>query len=305
MTRTRREPPGEGSEREAFVRCRALLFSVAYRMLGSAMDAEDVVQEAYLRWQALPDGEEVRSPRDYLAAVAVHLCLDRLRCARARREEYVGPWLPEPLLTEHSLTDPSPDPSEGLALDESISMAFLVLLESLTPTERAVFLMREVFGYDYVEVSRLVGKSEANCRQIALRAREFVASRRPRFKDSAKRRECLTKRFIEACRDGDVAALLPLLAEDVTLWTDGGGKTRAALNPIYGPDGVARFLLAIRREAPAAALRRVWINGEPGIVTYENGRPTSATAIEAANGRVRAIRSVVNPKKLGSIPPLP
>ena len=309
MTRPRREPPGEeGGRRDAFERCRSLLFSVAYRMLGSAMDAEDVVQEAYLRWRALPGGgEQVRSPRDYLAAVAVRLCLDRLRCARARKEEYVGPWLPEPLVIEQSLTDPSPDPSEGLALDESLSMAFLVLLESLTPTERAVFLMRDVFGYDYAEVSRLVGKSEANCRQIARRARGFVASRRPRFEDSAERRERLTQRFVEACRGGDADALLGLLAEDVALWTDGGGKARAALNPIHGQYGVARFLLAISREALAdAVVRQIRINGEPGVVTYdENGRATSATAIEAANGRVRAVRIVVNPEKLGAIPPLP
>ena len=309
MTRPRRGPPREGGgRREAFERCRSLLFSVAYRMLGSAVDAEDVVQEAYLRWRALPDGgEEVRSPRDYLAAVAVRLCLDRLRSAKRRREEYVGPWLPEPLLTEQSLADPSPDPSEGLVLDESLSMAFLVLLESLTPTERAVFLMRDVFGYDYAEVSHLVGKSEANCRQIARRARGFVASRRPRFEDSAKRRERLTQRFIEACRDGDADALLGLLAEDVALWTDGGGRAPTALNPIHGADRVVRFLLAISREATAdAAVRPARINGEPGVVTYdEDGRPTSTTSIEAANGRVRAVRIVVNPEKLGAIPPLP
>ena len=308
MTRARRGPRGEGGGRhEAFEGCRALLFSLAYRMLGSVADAEDVVQEAYLRWRALPAGEEVRSPRDYLAAVTVRLCLDRLRSAKRRREEYVGPWLPEPLLTETaSLADPTPDPSEGLALDESLSVAFLVLLESLTPTERAVFLMREVFGYGYAEVSRLVGKSEANCRQIARRARGFVASRRPRFGDSPERRERLTRRFVEACRDGEVDALLGLLAEDVALWTDGGGRAPAALKPIHGPDRVARFLLAIRRGAPPdAVVRPVQINGEPGVVTYdEDGRPTSATSIEATNGRVRAVRIVVNPGKLGAVPPL-
>ncbi len=180
---------------------RPLLFSIAYRMLGSVADAEDVVQEAYLRWQEASE-TEVRSPRAYLSTVVPRLCIDQLRSARVKREEYAGPWLPEPLLTE-----PASDIVEAAALDESLSMAFLVLLESLTPTERAVFLLREVFDYDYQEISRFVGKSEANCRQIARRARASVAARRPRFERSPEQQKRLMEGFLEACMGGDVEGL--------------------------------------------------------------------------------------------------
>src|SRR5215208_5389379 len=196
-----RDRPSPELTLEAFDRHRQLLFSIAYRMLGSVADAEDVMQESYLRWRRASE-REVRSPKAYLSTVVTRLCLDHLRSARARRVRYVGPWLPEPLVTE-----PSPDASEVTALDESLSMAFLVLLESLTPTERAVFLLREVFDYDYGEISRLVGKSEANCRQIARRARQSVAARRPRFERSAEQEEHLVERFLEACASGDMEGL--------------------------------------------------------------------------------------------------
>jgi RNA polymerase sigma-70 factor (ECF subfamily) len=193
-----------------------------------------------LRWQRVSEGE-VRSPRAYLPAVVTRLCIDQLRSAKARREEYVGPWLPEPLPTE-----PAPDATvldesltHSLSLSLYIYMAFLVLLESLTPTERAVFLLREVFDYDYDEILRLVGKSEENCRQIARRARQSVAARRPRFESSPEQEERLMGSFLEACFGGDMEGLLALLSEDVTLWSDGGGKTRSALNPIHGADKVA------------------------------------------------------------------
>jgi RNA polymerase sigma-70 factor (ECF subfamily) len=279
---------------EVFDRHRPLLFSIAYRMLGSVMDAEDIVQEAFVRWQRA-SGTEVRSPRAYLSSVVTRLCIDQLRSARVQREQYVGPWLPEPLPTE-----PAPN-----AVDESLSMAFLVLLESLTPTERAVFLLREVFDYDYGEISRFVGKSEANCRQIARRARQSVAARRPRFERSAEQEERLVERFLEACASGDMDGLVSLLSDDITLWSDGGGRVRAALNPIYGSDRVGRFLLGILREVPPDFVtRQGQINGEPGIVGYAGGHPMGVLTLDILDGRIRAIRIVVNPEKLRAVPPL-
>ncbi len=284
---------------EVFGRHRPLLFSVAYGMLGSVMDAEDVVQEAFLRWRRTPRAE-VRSPKAYLSAVVTRLCIDQLRSARARREEYVGPWLPEPLLAERGAS------GEPAVVDEALSMAFLVLLESLTPVERAVFLLREIFDYDYEEISRLVGKSEANCRQIARRARESVAARRPRFESSPEQEESLTQSFLEACLGGDMERLLALLSEDVILYSDGGGKTRAALNPIRGPEKVARFLAGILGKVPPGfVVRRALVNGHPGLVGYfGDGSPQSVVTLEIADGNIRAIRLVVNPEKLGSVPPL-
>lgn len=283
---------------EDFERHRPLLFSIAYRMLGSVADAEDVVQEAYLRWREVPE-TEVRSPRSYLSAVVTRLSINRLRSARARREEYVGPWLPEPLPSDQA-EDVTAGPSE---LNESLSMAFLVLLESLNPVERAVFLLREVFDYDYEEISRIVEKSEANCRQIAHRARQSVAARRPRFERSPEQEEGLTRQFLEACTSGDMEGLVGLLSEDVTLWSDGGGKVAAAPYPIHGPERVARFLLGVLRLVPHGFYARpVQINGGPGVVGYVNGNPTSVVALDVADGRLRGVRIVVNPEKLRTIP---
>ncbi len=282
---------------ERFERHRSLLFSIAYRMLGSVVEAEDVVQEAYLRWRRAPE-DEVQSARAYLSAVVTRLSIDHLRSARARREEYVGPWLPEPLPSE-------PEAPGEAVLDESLSMAFLVLLESLTPVERAVFLLREVFEYDYAEISRIVGRAEANCRQIARRARGAVAARRPRFDPSPEQHQRLTHRFVEVCSSGDMEGLLELLADDATVWSDGGGKAPAALRPIRGAEKVARFLLGVLRKAPAGlAVRLRRINGGPGIVGYMDGRPTHAATLDVADGRVTGVRIVANPEKLRSIPPL-
>lgn len=285
---------------EDFDRHRPLLFSIAYRMLGSVMDAEDVVQEAFVRWREAPEGE-VRSPKAYLSAVVTRLCIDHLRSARVKREEYVGPWLPEPLLTEQVT-----DLGGALALEESLSMAFLVLLESLTPTERAVFLMREVFGYDYEEIARVVGKSEANCRQISRRARQSVVARRPRFESSPEQEERLMGSFLQASLSGDMEGLLALLSEDVTLYSDGGGKTRAALNPIHGADKVARFLSGILRKVPPGfAVRQTQVNGRSGLIGYfGDGSPQSVVTLDVAEGNIRAIRLVVNPEKLRAVPPL-
>ena len=279
---------------EDFERHRSLLFSIAYRMLGSVADAEDVVQEAYLRWQEVPE-KEVRSPRSYLSAVVTRLSIDRLRSARAWREEYLGPWLPEPLVSDRT------DPTE---FDETLSMAFMVLLESLNPVERAVFLLREVFDYDYGEISRIVQKSEDNCRQIARRARQSVAARRPRFERSPEQEERLTRQFVQTCVSGDMDGLLGLLSEDVTLWSDGGGKVAAAPYPIHGPERVARFLLGVLRTVPPGFFARpARINGGPGVVGYVEGHPTGVIALDIAEGRLRGVRIVVNPEKLRAIPP--
>jgi RNA polymerase sigma-70 factor (ECF subfamily) len=284
---------------EDFERHRSLLFSIAYRMLGSVADAEDVVQEAYLRWQQAPEAE-VRSPRSYLSAVVTRLSIDRQRSARARREEYVGPWLPEPLVSERA--------EEVAVLDElseSLSIAFLVVLESLNPVERAVFLLREVFDYDYEEISRILGKSEDNCRQIAHRARQSVAARRPRFERSPEQEERLSRQFLEACMSGDMEGLISLLSEDVTLWSDGGGKVAAAPYPIYGPERVARFLLGVLRTVPPAfSARPAQVNGAPGVVGYVDGSPTGVVALDVVDGRLHGVRIVVNPDKLRGIPPI-
>ncbi len=282
---------------EIFDRHQPLLFSISYRMLGSVMEAEDIVQESFLRWERV-DGSEVRSPRAYLSAVATRLCMDQLSSARMRREQYVGPWLPEPLPTEAG-----PDIAEATVLRESISMAFLVLLESLSPLERAVFLLREVFDYDYHEVSRIVGKSEPNCRQIARRARGAVSARRPRFEPSPAKEEQLVERFVEACRSGDLDGLLGLLSEDVTLYSDGGGKTRAALKPIHGPEKISRFLLGILAKAPPGfTVQTARINGGFGVVGYVNSQPTSVVTLDAANDEIQNVRIVVNPEKLRAVP---
>ncbi|MDQ3183795.1 MAG: RNA polymerase sigma-70 factor [Actinomycetota bacterium] len=281
-----------------FEQHRSLLFSIAYRMLGSVADAEDVVQEAYLRWQESRESE-VRSPRSYLSTVVTRLSIDRMRSARARREEYVGPWLPEPLVSEGA-----EDAGEPTKLDESLSMAFLVLLESLNPVERAVFLLREVFDYDYGEISEIVGKSEANCRQIARRARQSVAARRPRFECSLETEKRLTERFVEACMSGDMEGLLGILSEDVTLWSDGGGKVAAAPYPIYGSEKVARFLVGVLRTVPPGFFAHpARINGEPGVVGFVDGRPTGVVALDVAEDRIHGVRIVVNPDKLRAIPP--
>ena len=279
-----------------FERHRSLLFSIAYRMLGIVAEAEDVVQEAYLRWREVPEGE-VRSPKSYLSAVVTRLSIDRLRSAR--REEYIGPWLPEPLIS---------DRAEELAahdeLDESLSMAFLVLLESLNPVERAVFLLREVFDYDYEEISSIVRKSEANCRQIARRARQSVAARRPRFERSLEKEKMLTERFVEACMSGDMEGLLELLSEDVTLWSDGGGKVAAAPYPIHGPEKVARFLVGVLRTVPPGFFAHpARVNGGPGAIGYVDDHPTGVVALDVAEGRIRRVRIVVNPDKLRTVPP--
>ena len=286
-------PPGDG---ETFNAYRPLLFSIAYRMLGSAMDAEDVVQEAFLRWRQR-DPAAVASPKSYLTTVVTHLAIDSLRSARVRREEYVGQWLPEPVITEERAVDADP-----ATLAESLSMAFLTLLERLTPVERAVFLLHDVFAYPFEEIAAIVGKSSANCRQIALRARRHLGMERPRFTTHREEQERLTERFMRAWTSGDLTALLALLADDVTVYSDGGGKALAARRPITGADRVGRFFLGIAAKASAAfTLHVATINGQPALVGERYGHPYGVYALEVAGEQIRAIRIVLNPDKLHGI----
>ncbi len=280
---------------ETFTQYRPLLFSIAYRMLGSAMDAEDMVQETFVRWQSSPDA--IESPKAYLSAIVTRLCIDHLRSARVLREEYIGPWLPEPIVTE--------TPHDSAVLADSLSIAFLRVLESLSPVERAVFLLREVFDYGYDEIARVVGKSEANCRQMVKRAKARIAERRPRFDVRREEHERLLAEFSQACLTGDVNGLLSLFADDITLYSDGGGKAGTARNPIYTPAKVARFIFAILRKAPPGFSARIArVNGQPTIISYANGTPYTVLAFDIADGRIRSIYNIINPDKLTRVPPL-
>ena len=296
-------PQGGGSADRlaAFNRHRGLLFSVAYRMLGSVADAEDMLQETFIRWQQAAD-EEIRSPRAYLVTIVTRLCINQLQSARVQREEYVGEWLPEPLVT-----DPASDPLGIVKVDESLSMAFLFLLERLNPMERAVFLLREVFEYEYAEIAKVLGQTEANCRQILRRAKRHVGDLRRRFDASATEHSDLLVRFLKASRSGDLQGLVDLLAGDVVLHTDGGGKAIALPKEIHGADTVARTILQrMANNVPKEALGRLAkINGEPGFVGYVNGKPFSAITIDVRDGRIQGIYIVTNPEKLARLPNLP
>ena len=283
-----------------FDQYRSLLFSVAYRMLGSVADAEDMLQETFIRWQQTPD-EDIRSPRAFLVTIISRLCINHLQSARVQREEYVGQWLPEPIVT-----DPGSDPLGIIRVDESLSMAFLVLLERLTPVERAVFLLREVFEYEYSEIAAVLGQGETNCRQILRRARQHVSAMRPRFKVSPRKQSDLLERFLQATFSGDLDGLVALLSSDVVLHSDGGGKAIAVPNVIHGVDNVARGILgALRKLLPKDLVRCISeINGAPGVVTYLNGKPFSVLTFDAVEGRIRAIYIVTNPEKLSHVPEL-
>ena len=283
----------------AFDEHRGLLFSIAYRMVASVADAEDLVQEAFIRWQRAPR-DEVRSPKAFLVTIVSRLAINHLRSARAEREQYVGQWLPEPIVT-----DPSSDPSNAVGIDESLSMAFLLLLEKLTPVERAVFLLREVFEYDYAEIAEIVGRTEVHCRQILRRAKEHLHGARPRFTASAREHLDLLGQFVQATAGGDLDGLVALLASDVALHTDGGGKAAALPNVIRGATTVARAIVgALKRFAPQNRVTRlVRINGEPGLVSYVDGRPASTLALHVADGRISGLYIVNNPTKLAHLPP--
>jgi RNA polymerase sigma-70 factor (ECF subfamily) len=277
------------------------MFAVAYRMLGTITDAEDAVQDAWLRWSAA-HREHVTDQRAYLARIAVNTALNRLRSARARREAYVGPWLPEPLLTETG-----PDPAERAELAESVSMAMLVVLESLTPDERAVFVLREVFGFSHAEIGAALGRPDAAVRQLAHRAREHVQARRPRFDVDWNQQRAVTDRFLAAAAGGDIEGLVSVLAPNVTLLTDGGGKTRAALRPITGAAKVARFMAGIATrqylgtDVSAMRLDAAEINGAPGTLISAGGQPVAVLTMTVADHRVTAIQLLTNPDKLSAI----
>lgn len=278
---------------QQFNQHRPLLFAIAYRMLGSVVDAEDMVQETFLRWQ-LVTLETVQSAKSYLSSIITRLCIDHLRSARVKREQYVGPWLPEPILTQ--LTS---DTMNTVELADSVSTAFLVLLEKLSPLERAVFLLREVFDYEYEEIGRIVDKSPINCRQIVRRAKQHLASQRPRFEVAPQHQEEMTQRFLQACNSGDLQELIALLSEDIVLWSDGGGKVVAALKPLHGAVKIARFLLAIQSKIPKnSAAEIVEINGQPGIIIYVDGLPRRVMTFDFAYKQIQSIFIIVNPDKL-------
>jgi RNA polymerase sigma-70 factor (ECF subfamily) len=286
-----------------FEELRPAAFAIAYRMLGSVSEAEDVVQEAFLRLhRMLREGERVESPRAYLSTVVTRLCIDQLRSARARRERYVGEWLPEPLLASDEA-----DPARHAEVADSLSLAFLVLLESLSPEQRAAFLLREVFDYPYDQIARIVGKSEDNTRQLVTRARRQVQEGRPRFEASRERREVLARRFFAAAVDGELEALEELLAHDVVLHGDGGGKAPALAHPVHGRAKVARTLLAWFRAAArigGVSLQAAEVNGQPGALLFDpEGRLVTVLSVDVADGQVQAIRSIVNPDKLRHLGP--
>jgi RNA polymerase sigma-70 factor (TIGR02957 family) len=289
------------SDAEVFEAQRDLMFAVAYRMLGTITDAEDAVQDAWLRWSAAPRSE-LANPRAYLARIVANTALNRLRSARARREAYIGPWLPEPLLTETR-----PDAAARAELAESVSVAMLVVLESLTPEERAVFVLREVFGFSHAEIGAALGRSDAAVRQLAHRAREHVQARRPRFDVDRNQQREVTQRFLAAAAGGDIEGLITVLAPDVRLLTDGGGKVRAALRPIIGADKVARFIAAISSrpymgiEISDMRLEATEINGGLGILATAGGQAMAVLTLAVADGRITAIQLLTNPDKLSAI----
>jgi RNA polymerase sigma-70 factor (ECF subfamily) len=270
-------------------------------MLGSVADAEDTLQDAFIRWQRASE-VDIRSPKAFLVTIVSRLCINHLQSARVQRESYVGEWLPEPLVTE-----PGSNASEILQVDESVSMALLLLLERLTPEERAVFLLHEVFDYKHAEIAATLGLGEANCRQLLRRAQQHAQLARPRFSTSTQEHTDLLERFYQAAGSGDMDRLISLLSSDVVMHTDGGGKAAALVLPIYGPDNVARAAVhGLRRLMSLNVLQRiVEINGQPGIVSYQDGRPQSVFTLEARDGRIEAIYIVTNPEKLAHLPSPP
>ena len=279
---------------------RPLLFSIAYRMVSSVSEAEDIVQESFLRiHRAEAEGTKIESPKAYLSAVATRLSIDHLKSARVRREQYVGEWLPEPLLT-----DEVPDAAAQLETADSLSMAFLVLLESLTPVERAVFLLREVFDYDYGAIAKIVERSEDNCRQLYVRARKHIDEGRPRFEASRQQRDELAQRFLAAAQQGDTQALIEMLAADVVVYGDGGGKAPSWPQPIYGRERVAKLMAGTFTQAVqlGASMELTHVNGQPGVLLFDDqGRVGAVMSFEVADGVVQTIRGVVNPEKLAHI----
>lgn len=275
-----------------FEEYRPLLFSLAYRMLGTRSDAEDIVQEAYLRWRDAPV-EEVRAPKPYLTTVVARLSLDSLKSARHKRETYVGEWLPEPIV--------EPPGTTKVEMAESLSLAFLHILETLTPDERVAFLLREVFDADYSEIAATLETSEANCRQLIARAKKHIRDRRPRFQVDRDRQQNVLQQFLFACQTGDPSQLLPLLSPNVVMHSDGGGKVRATINPIYGSDKVQRFFKGLAKKGVAIGITTRWVtvNGAPGALLMQGENPYAVVSIQLDEcGQILTIFLVSNPDKL-------
>jgi len=293
----------EGAWPKEFAEHRKLIFGIAYRMLGSVADAEDVVQESILRLhKARAAGTAIESEKAYLATIATRLAIDHLGSARVRREEYVGSWLPEPVIEESE-----PESARHVEIAESLSMAFLLVLETLSPVERAVFLLREAFDYEYEEISKIVGKEEENCRQLFARAKRHIDAGRPRFETSPEKRDELARGFFTACETGNVDDFVQLLAADVTFYGDGGGKATAILQPVTGREHVARLLhgFSVKGWQIRAQLRPAMVNGQPGALILDSqDRLINVIALDISDGAIRAIRSIVNPDKLRHLGPL-
>lgn len=274
---------------DAFDKLRPLLFSIAYRMIGTRADTEDAIQETYMRWQEA-DHSSIQSPKAFLTTVISRICLDQLKSSRRKRELYVGSWLPEPMI------GPITEPVE---LMESLEFAFLHLLESLNPSERVAFLMHDVFDASYEEVADVLETSGANARQLASRARERLRARRPKVKVKREKHKQLLWAFVKACAEGDASALFGLLKQDAVLYSDGGGKVQAAINPIYGADRIARFILGLHKK-DLGELRRfaVDVNGAPGIAATRDGAPYMIQAVEVEGDRIRTLYYVMNPEKI-------
>ncbi|MET8449309.1 RNA polymerase sigma-70 factor [Streptomyces sp. NPDC005209] len=288
-----------GTATDVFEEHRPVLMGVAYRMLGRVADAEDVVQDAWLRWSGADHGQ-VREPRGYLVRVTTRLAIDRLRQIRTRGEAYVGPWLPEPYVTDFG--DTVPDAAERAVLADSVSLAVLVVMESLSPLERAVFVLREAFGYPYADIAAVLDRGEAAVRQLAGRARRHVEERRPRYEvDPAERRD-LTERFLAAAAEGDLDGLMSLLAPDVRLVGDSGGKAKAPVRILETADKVGRFVIgAARKDAPGLSFRFVEVNGGFAVLALAADKPDSVLQLDVADGVVRAVYIMRNPDRLGSL----
>ena len=279
--------PDAEADTLAFDEWRSLLFGIAYRMLGSATDAEDVLQEAWIRWLRRRD-QPVDSVRAYLVTIVTRLCLDELGSARAQRVSYSGPWLPEPVVVEDTTAAEQAD---------SLSLAFLVLLEELTPLERAAYLLHDIFGYSFEEVARSLGRTPAACRQLGARARRRIEERRQRFDADVRHGRELTDRFLHACATGDLSDLLSMLSDDVVVWTDGGGKVRAAVRPVVGPHRSSRFLINVAKRthgSPTAVI----LNGQPATVFVEKDTVVTALVLDIMDGLIVGVRAVTNPDKL-------
>ncbi len=278
----------------AFREHRSELFGIAYRMLGSVADAEDILQDAWLKWSAV-DISGVDQPRAYLARTVTNLSLNKLKSADAQRETYVGPWLPEPLVTAEQ------DAEHEVEQTEAVSLAMLVVLETLSPLERAVFVLREVFGFTFSEIAQILDRNEAAVRQVGARARSHVRARRPRYEASPVTRRRVTEEFLAACLDGDPTRVMALLAPDVTAWTDGGGKVRAALRPLHGADNVGRWIFGVLGGSQISGLSAepVLVNGQPGLLVSSAGVVDNVVAVDVnAEGKIEAIRLIRNPDKL-------